>query len=290
MSQWKIYLTFCEDFKLVPLPASMDTILLYLAFLADTRSYVTIINYLSAVWSLHKLNNLPHLDPSSFPIQMTLSGIRRTLGDCAHQATALSVKDLRLMFTRLDLQESEDVAFWLAIIFCFRGLLRKSNVVEQGLAVLLSDVSLEPWGLVLHIRRTKTITCRERVLEVPFNRLPNSIFCACRFLSLLISMVPFPSPMSQLISYTRRGKWVRGTYTWFNTKLAGICAGINLSGVSTHSLRRGGATALYQAGFSLLEIRDIGDWSSLAVLQYLAKSLNKRRELDEKMCDALFDD
>ena len=289
MSQWKIYLSFCDDYQLEPLPGSMDTILLYLAFLAESRSYVTIIKYLTAVWSLHKLNNLPHLDPSSFPIQMTLRGIRRTLGDCTHQATALTVKDLQMIFTHLDLLASEDVAFWLAIIFCFRGLLRKSNVVEQGLAVLLSDVTLTPWGLLLHVRRTKTITCRERVLEIPFKQLPNSIFCACRFFSLLVSMFPFPSPMSQLISYTKRGKWVRGTYTWFNTKLAGICAGINLSGVSTHSLRRGGTTALYDAGFSLLEIRDIGDWSSLAVLQYLAKSLRKRRELDEKMCDAIFD-
>ena len=72
MSQWRIYLRFCEEYELCPLPATMDTVLLCLAYLAKDRSYVTIINYSSAVWVLHRINRLRHLDPSSFEIQMTL--------------------------------------------------------------------------------------------------------------------------------------------------------------------------------------------------------------------------
>ena len=80
-SQWKSYLGFCNDYGLCPLPAEMDAILLYIAHLADRLKYVSIINYLSAVWSLHKLHGLRHVDRGSFEITMTLKGVRRVLGD-----------------------------------------------------------------------------------------------------------------------------------------------------------------------------------------------------------------
>ena len=155
MSQWRIYLKFCHELDLVPLPASIDTILLYLAYLAGNRSYVTIINYLSAVWTLHKMNGLQHVDPGSFPIVATLKG---TLGDAKNQARPVSVKELKNIFFTLDMCKSENVAFWLAVILCFRGLLRKSYVVETGLAVLLQDVEVKSWGLLVRVVRTKTIS------------------------------------------------------------------------------------------------------------------------------------
>ena len=288
MSQWKIYLGFCKEFDRVPLPATTETILLYIAYLAETRCYVTIVNYLSAVWSLHKLNGIPHVDPSSFPITMTLRGVCRTLGDSRRQATPITVYDLRLIFTTLDLLSSEDVAYWFACVLCFHGLLRKSNMVEKGLAVLLSDCELHHWGLLVKINRSKTISFKERVLSIPFNILSGSIFCVHRLFLLLCSLVTYPSPDSQLISFMRNGVWVRVSYSWFTRRLKTSSSELMGSKWSTHSLRRGGASALGKAQFSLLDIKDMGDWSSLAVLQYISKSLEDRIELDRRMCDSLF--
>ena len=289
MSQWRIYLTFCQEFDLVPLPASMETILLYLAYLAESRSYVTIINYLSAVWTLHKMNAVQHLDPSSFPIVATLRGIRRTLGDVKNQARPVSVKELKNIFSTLDMCNSEDVAFWLAVILCFSGLLCKSNVVEVGLAIRLQDIELTQWGVLVRVVRTKTICYRERQLVIPFCSLPHSIFCVSRMYRLLSLLVKFPSPSSQLISYMLGTKWVRGTYSWFMRRLSGVSGELGQVRISTHSLRWGGASALGDAGFSLLEIKDMGDWSSLAVLQYITKTLQSRIDLDRRMCESLFD-
>ena len=288
MSQWRIYLRFCDEMELVALPAEMDTILLYLAYLAETRSYVTIINYLSGVWLLHKVNGIQHLDPSSFPIVMTLRGIRRVLGDSKNQARPITVYELRLIFTKLDMSDSQDVAFWLGVLLCFRGLLRKSNIVEQGLAVSLSDLTFEDWGVVLSVHRTKTISFKERVLVIPFNSLPCSIFCVQRFVSLLLSMVHFPSRNSQLISYMIGSRFVRGTYTWFSKKLSGLCDNLQLEHVSSHSLRRGGASALGDAKFTLLQVKDMGDWNSLSVLQYVTKTMDAKRSLDKDMCAKVF--
>ena len=40
----------------------------------------------------------------------------------------------------LDMSRSEDVAYWVSILLGFRGLLRKSNIVEEDMAVRVKDV------------------------------------------------------------------------------------------------------------------------------------------------------
>ena len=146
-SQWNSYTDFCEECEIVdPLPASLDTVLLYVAHLADRLKYRSIKAYLTALWILHDLNGVKHIDPHCFELEMTLKGIKRTLGDLVLQAPLAQLTDLISIYSTLDLKSSEDVAFWLAILLCFRGLLRKSNVVEVGLAVSVRDVSWQPWG------------------------------------------------------------------------------------------------------------------------------------------------
>ena len=190
---------------------------------------MSIINYLSAVLMLFKVDGTTHLDPSTFEIQMTLEVIRCTLGDARRQARPLQVNDLKLIFDTLDLSNFEDVAFWLAIILCFRGLLRKSNVVEQDLAVKVSDVESWSWGIFLSVRRTKTIGFRERVLSIHFTSMPGSFFCIVRFFNLLLMLVCYPSSDSQLIAFMKGGVWIRGSYYWFSRKLAGISSRSSLS-------------------------------------------------------------
>lgn len=51
---------------------------------------------------------------------------------------------------------------------------------------------------------------------------------------------------------------------------------------TSHSLRRGGATALALAGVPLHDIQKIGDWRSLSVLLYLSTPLEYQIE-NEKL-------
>ena len=216
--QWRHYLRFCSEYDQVPLPAGLDTILLYIAFMAGQFKYVSLINYLSAVWVLHKVNGFSHIDPASFEIKMTLRGVRRSIGDTSTQARPIPVSEVACMHMYLDMSLSEEVAFWLAVLLCYRGLLRKSNVVEEGLAVRVSDVTFHPWGLLLLVRHTKTISFSERVLEIPFVSLPGSSFCVKRYLLLLLEQIGSVSDR-QLISFRRSGVVVRGTYSWFSKKI-----------------------------------------------------------------------
>ena len=47
---------------------------------------------------------------------------------------------LRSIYQSLDLYKSVDVAYWVALLLGFRGLLRKSNIVEEEMAVSVNDV------------------------------------------------------------------------------------------------------------------------------------------------------
>jgi integrase len=74
---------------------------------------------------------------------------------------------------------------------------------------------------------------------------------------------PGPVSKEQLgkIIKERVGEWAE----W-----AGVA--INLSTIGTHSLRRGGATALYEAGTSAVDIKRLGRWRSDCFIKYLEMS------------------
>ena len=55
LSQWKHYLKFCQMTGSQALPATSELVCRYIAYMARSLKYTSIINYLSAVNYLHKL-------------------------------------------------------------------------------------------------------------------------------------------------------------------------------------------------------------------------------------------
>ena len=53
---------------------------------------------------------------------------------------------------------------------------------------------------------------------------------------------------------------MRTTYPWFARRLIEKCKCLGLVKLTTHSLCRGCASSLAYAGFSVLDIRNLGDW------------------------------
>ena len=276
-------LTFCDQFELEPLPASAGTICLYLAYMAETFVYSSIQNYLSAVWVLHHVHSIPHIDIHDHGIKFTLQGIRRVLGDATNSATPMTVQDLKKIYTMLDMSCSEDLAFWLSLILGFRALLRKSNLFESGLALVHND-----GGVLLSLRRTKTICFRECVLEIPLVSLPNSIFCVKFYSIFLRSILIHPSPQSHFLSYHSGSGIIPCTYQWFSKRLSSACVSLGLNKYTSHSLRKGGATTLANAEVALHDIKSIGDWKSWSVLLYLDRPIGSKIELDRKCASKIF--
>lgn len=275
-----------------PLPATLEVILLYLTFLAESLSYTSIINYLSGIWTLHKYLNYDHIDKKDFMIQITLAGIKRVIGHKTKQAVPITIAHLRLIYSALNLELSEDIAFWLALLFGFRALLRKSNLFDDTMCLKERDVTVYDWGVQLTLDKTKTIQFRERQLQIPLvNFDESSIFSATSFIRAHRKLRGEVTPDRQFLTFKSSNGTQRGSsYSWFSAKLHAMSVRLALPSLTSHSLRRGGATALAETGTPLHEIRRRGDWRSFQVLLYLDPSEEAKRDSDLRACARMFPD
>lgn len=287
-TQWKHYFRFCEIYSLEPLPADIQQVCRYLAYMAESFKYSSITNYLSALWSLHRINGYTPLAHDSFEIKITLMGIKRLLGSAPNQAKPMDKESLKKIFAKLNMSDTEDIAFWLSLLVGFRGLVRKSNMFNKDMAFKRKELSLHTWGIRLVSKKSKTIQFQERELEVVLSSIPGSIFCAKFYFQLLLALVTYPNENSQLLAYQKHNKYIRCTYEGFQLKLKNYCTQLGMSYFTSHSLRRGGATALAEIGISLSDIKRIGDWKSMVVLNYLERTTASRIRLDEVVVSLLY--
>ena len=172
-SQWKRYLSFCKLADATPVPTKLDVMCRYAVYLAKSLKYSTMQNYISAVISL---NNYFGHDAlyirSEFTFAMTLSGIRRALGDPEPHTPTLLIADLHAMYHSVDLSNPDELCMWACITLAFRGLLRKSNLVPdsvklQGHFLHRGSVISYDWGLEIQISSSKTIQYAQKVHRVP---------------------------------------------------------------------------------------------------------------------------
>ena len=274
-----MYFRFCALYSLVPLPATEHRVCLYIAYLSTRLSYVSITNYLSALWYLHKINGYSHVEPSSFALRQTLLGTKRLLGAASKQSPPLNPFQLRCIYNRLDMNDDFDYCFWCAIIVCFRCLLRKAHVTVSGMHLTKGSFHFFPWGVLVFLDKTKTIQYGERTLRVPVCFSKGSIFCVASHMEGLFKRSAI-AVSEMAFSYSKGGRLCRLTYSAFSAKLRNICDALGFPHFTSHSLRRGGATFLYSLGLSLVDIKGRGDWKSLAVLLYLTESLQDSVDKD----------
>ena len=66
-------------------------------------------------------------------------------------------------------------------------------------------------------------------------------------------------------------------------KLAAISNVVPVGTMSTHSLRDGGATSMFHAGYGLLEVKGWGRWGSSCIHGYLLYDMQTMRHVGKKM-------
>ena len=244
-SQWKKYLSFCNNTSQTALPADMQTIVRFLVFLARDCKYSTINNYLSAVISLHKFYGYTAEFRDSFLVKLVMRGLRSQLGDSKVQMQPFSVSQLRHIFVTSVITDTDSV-IWGAIMLSFRSLLRKSNIVpdiptKMQHVVRRHDLKFHDWGVMVSVRSSKTLRAEEYVLDIPIYYVSDPIFCVASMLEKHIESVPGDNDGPLFIKQVN-GKNVPVLY---KEVLAFIKQGVTNVGLSPHeygchSLRRAG--------------------------------------------------
>lgn len=166
-SEWRRYQDFCDSYKINSIPASVDTICLYITFLTRSLAYSSICNYLSAVWSLHQFMGYEPKAKGTFLVSCTLRGAKRLQGDSTLSADPLLPEHLMLMYPLLNFNDKSDLIFWCALCLSFRCLLRKCHLTSSPHMLRRCQIEFTKYGIILNIVSSKTIQFRERTVRIP---------------------------------------------------------------------------------------------------------------------------
>ena len=240
---------------------------------------VTIRCYVSAVWYRQKLLRSPTFG-DDFLLKQTLNGIERvSTGSKVPERYPLTARDLLNIHSLLDLSINDDLVFWIAVVICFRGLLRISHVTKSPHTLRAGEVCLGAGFVSLRVISSKTDQFGRSPYTIHLCDIPGSPMNISGLLSPLLASLP---PKGPLLNF-KEGKFLFPlTYSYVNDRLKGFALLLNLpvSRVSTHSLRHGGTALLQALGLPVSSIMIRGNWKSSAVHRYLHHSSKEMLSLD----------
>lgn len=294
-SQWKRFIEFCLSNDLVAVPSEVTTVARFLVSLAKNCCYTTCNNYLSAVVTLHKFFGYDYSFRECFVIKLVMQGLACYLGKGVNQKAGLTPEQFMRIYDLLDFSNLNTITKWAAIMLSFRSLLRKSNILptkvnEMSMVISRGDIEIVPTGVVLNVRKTKTLQCNEYTLRIPINFLSNKKLCAASMLITHLMRTPHIKEGLLFLEF-KNGQWKPLMYSDL-LKFIKDCAaliGLSPSSVGLHSLRRSGAAFLHSIGISLIDIMNAGDWHSLAALAYLVSPFDRKHQIESVAAKALDD-
>lgn len=276
--QWRCYLRCCTVFKFNPIPCSDEQLSLFASYISQYMTYTSVSNYLQSVIWNHKLLNITPPTVSSDIVQMTLAGIKRR-SKPPRRKDPITIRQLLLIFTHLDMSRTVNVMFWACLLVLFRSLLRVSHVVTSDHTLVKNDVIfLSDGGVILKIRSNKTTRPGDTHF-IPISPLLNKKLCAVYWLKKWFSLCH--RPMHQPLFSLNSSPMSYGSFSSaFRTlvRVSGIEANL-----SSHSFRRGGATFLSSVGVPISNIKERGHWTSDAVYKYISPSIGFKAALDRKV-------
>ena len=177
---------------------------------------------------------------------------------------------------------------WTSTLLGFYMFLRKMNLFLDTLQGFNPEIQLgrrnvfkSGKGYIARVYHTKTIQNKEQVLDIPILPNPDLRICPVFWLELMLAAVP-AGPMEPLFAVPAEKDellpLMYGQWTWWFRHWLGK-AGHNETVFSGHSLRWGGASWAAACKISMTAICLLGDWNSLAFLNYIDMSLQDRYDV-----------
>lgn len=227
------------------LPATPETVALYVTDLAATFKASTITRRIAAISVAHQHHGFdsPTRDGA---VRSVLTGVRRTLGTAPRQAAPATIGDLRRWVARLG-DRPIDLRDRAILLLGFAGAFRRSELVSLDVA----DLQDRPEGLLVRLRRSKTDQeGRGSDKPIPFGTDDTCPVQAVRawIAAAGIEEKPIFRPVDRhgrVAAARLSGHAVAGI-----VKRAAERAGADPSDLSGHSLRAGFCTSAAAAGAS----------------------------------------
>ena len=202
------------------------------------------------------------------------------------------MKDL---YNFIDINNHADLALWASFLLAFYCLFRKSNVAPKSLHNFNPNKELSRKKLsyladlnIVHVysnySKTNQFMSREITIPLCENKVQamDPVFHLRKLLEWDIS------EESPAFSYFESGSLKCITYSSFTLRLKQLLslAGYAPELFSGHSMRRGGATLLFQLNCNPMIIQAVGGWTKDQYLKYCSLSLDQRYQAQLLMCSA----
>jgi integrase len=174
---WRRFSAWCANEGRSPLPATPETVAVYLADQAPTSALATLVQHMSMIAEYHRTAGYNPPPTQSQEVRLTWQGIRRVHGPdrIIVKATPALMADLARMLEHLPggLRGIRDRA---VLLMGFAGAMRRSEV--SGLRI--SDIEDRHDGLRIRLRKSKTDQTGEdnEIIGLPYS--PNPDTCPVR--------------------------------------------------------------------------------------------------------------
>ena len=261
-SAWRSFREWTTDHQLAALPATSETVALYVADLSDRLRASSLRLHLAAIGSAHRSAQL--VDPTKAEsVRKVMRGIRRAQTAISTSKKPLRLRELRLILDAMPdgLNAARDRAL---LLLGFALGARRSELV----ALNVDDLETLPEGLRVFIARSKTDQEGEgRAVGVPYASRPD--LCPVRAVTAWFDA----SGITDGAVFRRVDRW--GTIgarlgdrsVSIVVKDRAALAGLDPGPLGAHSLRAGLATEAAAAGASERAIMGQTGHRSLRVLR-----------------------
>lgn len=242
----------------------------------------TILNNFSSVYAVLTRMEIDISPFSTVNVRDFVQSIKQNIRHVPNRKLPLSYPILIDIVSHM-YTDSQGPSLVLAILLMYFLFYRQSNISPRNKTgfdperhLTRNDVIMRPDGLVIAYKWSKSRqgTCASSVAAPA---LPGAITCPLRAYQRMLQSNPTVSPDQALISFTDSSP-LPLSYLKKAWDRALLALGLNNGAYSLHSLRRGGASDIFNSGSaSVQDICQHGDWRSDSVYAYLPNDPSKSR-------------
>nr|KZA96711.1 integrase [Rhizobium leguminosarum] len=232
------------------MPCSPEKVAEYAASFAGVHKPATIARRLVSIGKAHRLSGFENPVNSDI-VKLSMRGLRRSMGCAQREAKPVLRDDLFGILENIgsSLKGIRDAAL---LLVCFSGGFRRSEVVSLD----VEDIEHVRQGIVVRLGRSKTDQeGRGRKIAIPYGTGP---WCPVRALDDWISASGIQSgAIFRVVNRHSKmsGARLSGQAVSLILQARAADAGLDVNGISGHSLRAGFATSAALAGASSRAIR-----------------------------------
>ena len=295
----KQYIQFCETYKLVPLPATEELLLRYIAYMysrpgkkSKSLTHNTMQVYLSSVRSLHVMHGFPPPPTSSPRVSLALKAVAAS-SPLPVQKSPITYDLLCSLLAKLSLGFDDLVwraALLMGLTMCLRGseytevyqMNTQLVVIKPPVVSQITFDTLQGISYMCYTVPVSKTTLHPFKKYAACNHSPNCAVCMMRRYLQARARLGTALPHLPLLQF-KNGQILSKHMLDGKIKQLVTLVGLDPSSYSSHSLRSGVVCMGHRLGLSDRDLASLGNWRSDAFKTYIRDSGIHQLQLSKKL-------